>query len=1126
MSVGIRVGSIMPTPTPSPDRKTHKRSREQKHDKHKKRRKREHHHRIDEDSTNATRDKEKMLARDRVLLGSNDPRAHQQPGASTPSVIGSTYYDVRGDWDSLAFGCQYHAQVPKYRSLTLPRDDAGGQRYFRLNSNGGVLRVHVTQQLTRHTLRHQHATQPGEALALFVPWRADRDTEPLPTADVADEPRDGTNGNANDGTSNNLLAGGAYERTRELNAAVRQRPTDEAAWFALADSLQVADSVLAVPSAAADRRAITAAAERKTEVLRRAVAANPTSEALRMALLRACEAYLPWEDVDREWEHAVAQQPASVALWSALLGRRGAAFGAYMVSAQRQLGARSLRALWSHLEGLRAGGAPAGRLASLEHAIILLLSRAAYVERCSGYFERSTSLLLAAIEISCFAPLPPTTSYATLFDAFEAFWEAEAPRIGEVGGRGWRHWQQSIIGREEPAASRGGETDGDVDGVPSMTTLNAPADAMDLRDPMRQAHATWSAHEERLDRSERVPLAASEAPDAADVDPERVVFAEELRPFLVQLRSHEAQSELFLAMAALLQVAHAHDHLPSSHPLAVLASLHAETPEALLPMDDAVASAPKSSDAARRFARAVLTAGCEAFPSDERIARALLATADERTSVRKLARPLLKRSPEALSLWCVYAEAEADCGNAAEAQRVSMSALTLCAPPKGHASPMELLPLGHAAARRELEATGLAAGEAPAVTRALCFLVCAFVPEAGVADTPTRPQVLMARRGFEREAQNWLPPSARPPTCPQAPSGHGQEGGADLNSARVTLLCAFALFEELESGILAALNVHEVAQAALMRESEDRWLLRGAGSRGHEQLIEHWHSLLARHADQRRPPAGRERALYQASLAHFPANGPVLRTLERGGLGSLGRFEIRRLLAAARARHPECPQLWLCSVRFEQSQRRCAPSALLLLAGGGNRAGTSREPSFASVATAPEASSERRVRVLFEDALRRAACAGCPALWRAYLLFEQDLGRHAAACRLLLRAQQQCPGVKSIWTEVARLPMVSFVPSQQLLGAVQLMCDKEIRLRHEPPGADEAPSVAASATQELAQEAAPAADLAEREPSRPPIMPAGDGVGGAVDSGGSASSSSSASSSRSRSASSSRSTAA
>ena len=56
-----------------------------------------------------------------------------------------------------------------------------------------------------------------------------------------------------------------------------------------------------------------------------------------------------------------------------------------------------------------------------------------------------------------------------------------------------------------------------------------------------------------------------------------------------------------------------------------------------------------------------------------------------------------------------------------------------------------------------------------------------------------------------------------------------------------------------------------------------------------------------------------------------------------------------------------------------------------------------------------------------------------------------------AASRVLLRALQQCPGAKRLWTAALCRPLVAILPAEQLRDTVQLMADKEIRLRHDPP---------------------------------------------------------------------------
>mgnify|MGYP005699749513 CR=1 FL=1 len=90
-----------------------------------------------------------------------------------------------------------------------------------------------------------------------------------------------------------------------------------------------------------------------------------------------------------------------------------------------------------------------------------------------------------------------------------------------------------------------------------------------VAEPLRHRTRVWAVY------------ATEEAADAAELDPERVVLFDDLRPFLARLTSPVAQPELFLALADLFGVSAAHNHLPSSHPLQALAAAAAETPTEL-----------------------------------------------------------------------------------------------------------------------------------------------------------------------------------------------------------------------------------------------------------------------------------------------------------------------------------------------------------------------------------------------------------------------------------------------------------------------------------------------------------------------------------------------------------------
>ena len=219
------------------------------------------------------------------------------------------------------------------------------------------------------------------------------------------------------------------------------------------------------------------------------------------------------------------------------------------------------------------------------------------------------------------------------------------------------------------------------------------------------------------------------------------------------------------------------------------------------------------------------------------------------------------------------------------------------------------------------------------------------------------------------------------------------------------------------------------------------------------------------------------------AFVDFPANLTFLRGAVGDGAGMAAttaeRFEKRRLLTLACRRHAGCPQLWLTFARFEL---RIWPRGRGSLTPPPRASGTRTWlPSSSSAATgdaareaasmASEASgAEQRGRGVLELAVRSTACGGCAAVWAEYLHLEVRAGRPLAAGRVLLRALQQCPGVKRLWCASLRVPLVQLLPAHQLVDTAQLMVDKEVRLRHEPLEglAPLAPSVLEAAALEAA----------------------------------------------------------
>ena len=245
------------------------------------------------------------------------------------------------------------------------------------------------------------------------------------------------------------------------------------------------------------------------------------------------------EELDAEWEAALAALPGSVGLWSAFLARTGRSFGAYSVSAQRHRAARSVEALAAQLAAARAAGASAARLEALEGSVLLLVYRAALAEHAAGYTEGAIGILQALFEFNVMAPAAlEHAPLAARLASFEEFWEAEAPRVGgeaeDVGAtRGWCRWY---------AAPKGAASLAPPDTAPPLATrhklpmrdeardgrvrcmLDAELAALPVAlrfDASRLACAQWSAREELLGMEAAVPLLAWTHHDEAEEDPHR-----------------------------------------------------------------------------------------------------------------------------------------------------------------------------------------------------------------------------------------------------------------------------------------------------------------------------------------------------------------------------------------------------------------------------------------------------------------------------------------------------------------------------------------------------------------------------------------------------------------------------
>jgi hypothetical protein len=106
---------------------------------------------------------------------------------------------------------------------------------------------------------------------------------------------------------------------------------------------------------------------------------------------------------------------------------------------------------------------------------------------------------------------------ATLLESLEEFWDAEQPRLGEEGARGWHAWSPS-----SPVAA-------------SPTKAHSPPE-LNVTD----LYERWSVSETWHDRHAQLPARDANG-DEADADPYSTVLFSDIRPLLVPLSSPRAK---------------------------------------------------------------------------------------------------------------------------------------------------------------------------------------------------------------------------------------------------------------------------------------------------------------------------------------------------------------------------------------------------------------------------------------------------------------------------------------------------------------------------------------------------------------------------------------------------------
>ncbi|OAA48223.1 DUF1740-domain-containing protein [Beauveria brongniartii RCEF 3172] len=622
----------------------------------------------------------------------------------------------------------------------------------------------------------------------------------------------------------------------------------------------------------------------------------------------------------------------------------------------------------------------------------------------AGYRELAVAAWQAVLELTFFRP-EADAEQGAVPDSFQAFWESEVPRVGEVGASGWKHYV-ATDGEDEPPEPR-----------PAPSTSAAQS---------RDAFQVWARLEAESANAAKLPARTMD--EGTEDDPFRVVTYTDIEPFLFMVPQSCLSSisasllDAFLVFCGLPPasssewakrlyrdqfIAHVGSNIPSVSINDATHELHEdESVSRRPPVFDRSYSAfaissrllfsgnewfsyfqPQSLNAAvdggwleTLLGQLIFSAGCKDL-SEYYLA---ISFARDPSSVKRTAKKLLKQSPDSASLYNAYALAEHAIGASDVAVKVLESAL---------ASSMlsqrsSRFRLHHTAAWIALEIGNLAASK-----RALCATSGA---EVSFTD------VLKARSAFSDGMSEAL-------------------FTGDVESAETAAEC-LVLHSYLTNGEASepmSLSQGNIAAAMQTLDSASQELaLRGHGtSSSGERLVQFGAHLLYMHATR-----GPHRRVYirgqiRKHLQSFPSNTILLSVLEWSDAGLRIVDETRQLLRDQALRADSV------GARFFAVQHELARG------------------------------NAHTAQAAFEQAVRGDTCRASATLWAWYVRFAHAHGRQLrrggkGAVDVLYRALRHCPWAKSVFME-AFTTLAGDLASDELRSVYGMMTAKGLRVHVE-----------------------------------------------------------------------------
>jgi len=242
-------------------------------------------------------------------------------------------------------------------------------------------------------------------------------------------------------------------------------------------------------------------ADVKLSIYKKALAVVPVShpdrEMLLLGMMRDSELVLEDEKLMAKWQSVVAENATYLKLGQKFLNYVQSNLTGFDFNASCERNAEFMDQLSKSKQ-------------SRSFRVYTILRLTVFMSE-AGYHERAFALWQAVFELGVFTTDAQSTSWAGVLAAFETFWEAERPRIGELHAHGWQDPQTSM----EPPIGHG-------------RISKSAAHSNDKANP-------WLQHE--LKKSQQMKLPGRLADDSSDSDDmHHLVLFEDIKPFLFDMR--------------------------------------------------------------------------------------------------------------------------------------------------------------------------------------------------------------------------------------------------------------------------------------------------------------------------------------------------------------------------------------------------------------------------------------------------------------------------------------------------------------------------------------------------------------------------------------------------------------